>query len=174
MDYAYTLGATSAVLATTGRSGYMAIVSDLSQPAEKWRAGGVPFTAMLHVPHSAPGETFQPRPVIFPHRIDLEGAAFRSWLDQRTACAKGELYENPGPIQLSGPSADKKALTITCKFSYLHELEVLMANLAKLSSRCRPGCDPRTARVATTSLVTLNNILDELSVPPDAFETREK
>merc|ERR1719215_2324510 len=52
MDYAYTLGATSAVLAATGRNGYMAVVSDLSKPVTQWRAGGVPLTAMLSVPSS--------------------------------------------------------------------------------------------------------------------------
>ena len=103
MDYAYTLG--SAIL-TTERSGYTAIVSNLSQPADKWIAGGVPMTAMLHVPASSAGETFAPRPNIFPHRVDLEGAAFRGWLDQRAECAKSELYESPGPIRPSGPNAE--------------------------------------------------------------------
>merc|ERR1712048_797267 len=56
MDYAYSLGATAAVLATTDRSGYMAIVSNLAQPAEEWIAGGVPMTAMLKVPQSTAGE----------------------------------------------------------------------------------------------------------------------
>merc|ERR1712242_227515 len=32
------------------RNGYMAIVSNLSHPVSSWRAGGVPLTAMLHVP----------------------------------------------------------------------------------------------------------------------------
>jgi len=92
VDYAYTLGATSALLATTQRNGYMAIVSNLSQPASCWRAGGVPLTAMLNVPGTTAAETFQPRPSIFPHHIDLEGGAFRAWFDQRVACAKSELY----------------------------------------------------------------------------------
>merc|ERR1711920_305515 len=70
VDYAYTLGATSAVLATTERNGYMAIVSNLSQPVGNWLAGGVPLTAMLHVPSIA-AETTGSRPSIFPHRIDL-------------------------------------------------------------------------------------------------------
>jgi len=174
VDYAYTLGATSAVLATTERNGYMAIVSNLSQPVSKWRTGGVPLTAMLHVPATTASETFQPRPSIFPHRIDLEGGAFRSWSDQRIACAKFELYENPGPIQLSGSTADSPALTITSKFSYLRELDALTQHLAKVGKRCRPGCDPKTVRVATQSLAMLNTILDELSGPPDAVELHDR
>jgi len=174
VDYAYTLGATSAVLATTERNGYMAIVSNLSQPVSKWRAGGVPLTAMLHVPATTAGESFQPRPSIFPHRIDLEGGAFRSWADQRADCAKRELYENPGPIQLSGSVADTPALTITSKFSYLRELDTLTQHLQKVGKRCRPGCDPKTVRVATQSLAMLNTILDELSGPPDAVELHDR
>jgi len=171
MDYAYTLGATSAVLATTERNGYMAIVSNLSQPVGNWLAGGVPLTAMLHAPATGLGDA-SARPNIFPHRINLEGGPFRTWSEQRADCAKSELYENPGPIQLSGPSALAPSLTITSKFSYLRELDVLNQYLTKVGARCRPGCDPKTVRVATQSLSMLNTILDEMSGPPDAVEVR--
>lgn len=169
MDYAYALGATSAILATTERSGYMAIVSNLSQPAERWLAGGVPLTAMLDV-SSAAGDSLQLRPGILPRPVDLEGAAFRSWWEQRIPCARSELYENPGPIQFSGPTADTAALTITSKHSYVRELDSLNEALARLGKRCRPGADPKTVRVAEKTLVMLHNILDELSGPPDVVE----
>eukprot|EP00443_Scrippsiella_acuminata_P042352 CAMPEP_0115298380 /NCGR_PEP_ID=MMETSP0270-20121206/68231_1 /TAXON_ID=71861 /ORGANISM="Scrippsiella trochoidea, Strain CCMP3099" /LENGTH=1200 /DNA_ID=CAMNT_0002716061 /DNA_START=49 /DNA_END=3651 /DNA_ORIENTATION=- len=173
-DYAYTLGATSAVLAASGMSGYMAVVSDLSQPVQKWRAGGVPFTAILSVAGASAAGAFRPRPAIFPHRVDLEGAAFKSWCKEREDCAKFEMYENPGPIQLSGPSSGVVSTTIMSKFSYLRELEDLRKHMSALASRCRPGCDPRTVRVATQSLATLNSILDELAGPSEAIEQREK
>lgn len=164
-DYAYALGATSAVLACTGHTGYMAVVSDLSQPVRNWRVGGVPFAAMLQVPPHTPNESFRPRPAIFPRKVDLEGAAFRTWKEVREDCAKEELYENPGPMQLSGSSAGKVSTTIATRFSYLQELQRLTDLLAAVASRCRPGCDPRQVRVATQSLSTLNNILDELAGP---------
>lgn len=166
MDYAYALGATSAILATTERSGYMAIVSNLSQPPERWVAGGVPLTAMLSVSSTA-GDSLQMRPSILPRQVDLEGAAFRSWWEQRIQCAKSELYENPGPIQFSGPTADTAALTITSKHSYVRELDSLNEALARLGKRCRPGADPKAVRVADKTLKLLHNILDELSGPPD-------
>eukprot|EP00931_Biecheleriopsis_adriatica_P000701 TRINITY_DN1007_c0_g1_i1.p1 TRINITY_DN1007_c0_g1~~TRINITY_DN1007_c0_g1_i1.p1 ORF type:complete len:1195 (-),score=327.24 TRINITY_DN1007_c0_g1_i1:52-3636(-) len=164
-DYAYTLGGTAAVLAANGHNGYMAVASDLAQPVERWRVGGVPFTTMLQVPPSTPNETFRPRPVIFPQKVDLEGGAFRSWREIRTGCAKDELYENPGPIQLSGPSSGRVSKTIATRFSYLQELGRLQKHLELVSQRCRPGCDPRQVRVATQSLATLNTILDELAGP---------
>ncbi|CAE7629613.1 PFP-ALPHA1, partial [Symbiodinium pilosum] len=67
-DYAYALGGCAAILTSRGHNGYMAVVSDLAQPTERWHVGGVPFTAMLQVPPTMPKESFRPRPGIFPHK----------------------------------------------------------------------------------------------------------
>uniref|UniRef100_A0A7S0A7I1 Pyrophosphate--fructose 6-phosphate 1-phosphotransferase n=1 Tax=Pyrodinium bahamense TaxID=73915 RepID=A0A7S0A7I1_9DINO len=173
-DYAYSLGGAAAVLATTGRTGYMAVVSDLSRPVREWRVGGAPLTAMLRVNQApTPDEVRWPRPMLFAARVDLEGAAWRSWCQVREACARDELYENPGPIQFSGPSASIVSTTIATRFSYMLELERLRKHLDDVSSRCRPGCDPRLVRVATRSLATLNAILNELSEPLTAVPPSE-
>jgi len=172
-DYAYALGATSAVLAINGYSGYMALVSDLSQPPQDWRVGGAPLTAMLRVDHSPLQEVRWTRPTLFASRVDLHGPAWRQWCQVRAACAKDELYENPGPIQFTGPSASFVSTTIATKFSYMHELERLHLSIAEVSSRCRPGCDPRLVRVATQSLATLNGILNELSGPLQAVSVEK-
>jgi len=164
-DHAYALGGTAAVLAAHGYNGYMAVVSDLAQPVQRWRVGGVPFTAMIEVPLHQPNESFHGRPAIFPHRVDLEGGAFKQWRQVRAACAREELYENPGPIQLTGASAGRVSMTIANRFSYLQELARLRDNLEIVSERCRPGCDPRQVRIAAQSVATLNAILDELDGP---------
>jgi len=169
MDYAYTLGATSAILAASNLSGYMAVVSDLSQPVEDWRVGGVPLTAMLKVPAGSASGTFYPRPAIFPRRVDL-----KAWCAEREGCAKFEMYQNPGPIQLSGPSAGRIAASISGRFSYLQELERMRRHLSAIRMRCRPGCDPRSVRVATQTLATLQSVLDEFSAPGEEIEQREK
>eukprot|EP00930_Biecheleria_cincta_P068196 TRINITY_DN553_c0_g1_i1.p1 TRINITY_DN553_c0_g1~~TRINITY_DN553_c0_g1_i1.p1 ORF type:complete len:1199 (+),score=251.80 TRINITY_DN553_c0_g1_i1:54-3650(+) len=173
-NYAYTLGGVAALLAAHGHNGYMAVASDLSQACEDWRVGGVPFTAMLSVPPLSPHETFFPRPAILPNVVDLEGEAFKSWRDVRSACARDELYENPGPIQLSGPSASRVSMSITSRHSYLNELAKLQKHLAHVTERCRPGCDPKQVRIATRSLATLNDILDELSGPLAATPSGER
>eukprot|EP00933_Yihiella_yeosuensis_P032008 TRINITY_DN25596_c0_g1_i1.p1 TRINITY_DN25596_c0_g1~~TRINITY_DN25596_c0_g1_i1.p1 ORF type:complete len:1221 (+),score=283.79 TRINITY_DN25596_c0_g1_i1:53-3664(+) len=164
-DYAYALGGTAAILASSGANGYMAVVSDLSQPVQNWKVNGVPLTAMLQVPAASPNDEFSARPVIFPRKVELEGGAFKSWREIRSACAKEEMYENPGPIQLSGASAGRVSKTIATRFSYLQELGRLQKQLEEVSARCRPGCDPRDVRIALQSLSTLNNILDELAAP---------
>jgi diphosphate--fructose-6-phosphate 1-phosphotransferase len=164
-DYAYSVGGTAAALAASGSSGYMAVVSDLSKPTSEWKCGGVPFTAMMIVPPSLPNEAVRPRPAIFPTCVDLHGAAWKTWMQLRSECAREEMYENPGPIQFSGESAGAVSLTIKTKFSYLNELAILRANLAEIQAKCQPGCDPRKVRVASQSLATLNLILDELTGP---------
>lgn len=169
-DYAYTLGATSAVLAASGFSGYMAVVSDLSKPVQDWRVNGVPFTAMLGVPPSTLSTATQPRPIIFPRRIDLEGTAFQLWRKERCDCALEECYQSPGPIQLSGPNASRLATTIMTRSCYLCELETLRQHLDEVADMCRPGCDPRAARVASQSLATLKAILHELEGPVGTTE----
>jgi len=173
-DYSYALGATATLLAANGKSGYMAVVSDLSMPVQQWRVGGVPFSAMLHVPPSIPGEAYRSRPAIFPRRVDLEGGAFKSWVDMRQECEKLELYKNPGPIQFSGASAPKVSMTIASTFKYMDELRKLQANLETVTSMCRPGCDPRKVRVATRSLATLTEILNELTEPLNASPALER
>jgi len=164
-DYAYTLGATSVVLAAGGYNGYMAVASDLAKPVKEWRVGGVPFTAMLAVQASNLSSTSQPRPTIFPRRIDLEGPAFKQWCEDREVCTTEEWYQNPGPIQLSGENASHVCSTISTRFSYIRELDTLRQHLHDISDVCRPGCDPRTLRVATQTLATLNTVLRELTGP---------
>ncbi|CAE7894545.1 PFP-BETA2 [Symbiodinium microadriaticum] len=173
-DYAYALGGCAAILTSRGHNGYMAVVSDLAQPVERWHVGGVPFTAMLQVPPTMPKESFRPRPGIFPHKVELESGAFRKWKEVRASCAREELYENPGPIQLSGPSASRVTKTIATRFSYLQELKALQRHLDMLRERCRPGCDLRQVKVATQSLATLNSILDELAEPSSASPMLER
>lgn len=172
-DYAYTLGATGAVLAAQGLNGYMAVVSDLSRPVGQWRAEGVPFTAMLSVPASSASGAIRPRPLIFPHRVDLDGGAFKEWCEERALCMESEMYQNPGPIQLSGPSAGRLSHTIKTKPPYLRELEELRQQLDDVAARCRPGCDPRTVRIAKQSLSTLNKVVDELTGHANLVEQRE-
>lgn len=43
-----------------------------------------------------------PRPTITSYPVDVRGAAFRAWRAQSKACAVGDLYTNPGPVQFSG------------------------------------------------------------------------
>jgi hypothetical protein len=164
-DYAYALGATSVILAATEHSGYMAIASGLSKPVEEWCVGGAPLVAMMEVPPQLPHDHCRPQPCIIPRRADLDGAAFRKWKEISDECGQNEMYENPGPLQLSGPCAGRLSATIATRFGYLDELALLKNRISTIANKCRPGCDPRKVRVAAQSLTTLNSILDELEGP---------
>jgi len=159
-DYAYALGGTAVALSAGGHNGYMATVSDLAAAAEDWRAGGVPFTAMLKIP--APG-TGQSRPFIPSQRIGLNEAAFASWAELKAKCAISELFESPGPIQLAGPTANAITCTVASKFSYMREHKRLQKLIQEVTGKCRAGCDYRQIRVAAKSLDTLNEILNDMT-----------
>ena len=48
-DYCYSLGFTASVLISEGKTGYMASVRNLVEPADQWIAGGVPITMMMNM-----------------------------------------------------------------------------------------------------------------------------
>jgi len=174
-DYGYTLGGAAGFLAASRKSGYMAIASDLSRPVEEWHVGGVPFTAMIRADkHVSAQDVDLPRPSIPARPVDLDGAAFKAWQEMRPACARDELYENPGPIQMSGNTADRVAATITTRFNYLGGLSTLRGHIDTVSARCRPGCDPRLLRVANQSLSTLLAILSEIADPNSTVELQRQ
>ncbi len=100
-DYCYSIGITATWLIAGGKSGYMALVQNLTAPASEWQAGGVPITMMMNMEKRA-GKM---KPVIQKALVDLEGAPFKylaahrdEWADANTS------YIYPGPIQYYGPS----------------------------------------------------------------------
>jgi pyrophosphate--fructose-6-phosphate 1-phosphotransferase len=99
-DYCYSLGVTASVLAAEGKTGYMASVQNLTAPAEKWIAGGVPVTMMMNMErrHGAM------KPVIQKALVELDGAPFKYFASQRDKWAAGTHYVYPGPIQYFGPT----------------------------------------------------------------------
>jgi len=100
-DYCYSLGFTASMLIGSGKTGYMASVRNLTQPAEKWIASGVPVTMMMNMER----RHGQMKPVIQKALVSLDGAPFRYFAGQREAWARQTLFVYPGPIQYFGPSA---------------------------------------------------------------------
>lgn len=99
-DYCYSLGYTASVLIAEGKSGYMSSVRNLTLPADKWIAGGVPITMMMNMErrHGAM------KPVIQKALVLLDGAPFNALKRQRDDWAERSMYVYPGPIQYFGPS----------------------------------------------------------------------
>ena len=99
-DYCYALGITATYLITSGKTGYMALVRNLTASAAEWVAGGVPITMMMNMEKRA-GKM---KPVIQKALVELDGAPFKYFAAHRDSWAKTNQYIYPGPIQYYGPS----------------------------------------------------------------------
>ncbi len=99
-DYCYALGRTAACLISSGVTGYMSSVQNLTAPAEEWIAGGIPTTMMMNMErrHGAM------KPVIQKALVSLEGKPFQYFASQRDTWAIETAYVYPGAIQFYGPA----------------------------------------------------------------------
>ena len=109
-DYCYALGVSAANLIASGKTGYMAIVKNLSAPTDEWKAGGVPITMMMNMERRN-GEM---KPVIRKALVELDGAPFKEFAAHREEWARKTCYVNPGPIQYWGPAevCDRETMTL--------------------------------------------------------------
>ena len=109
-DYCYALGVSAAHLIANVKTGYMAIVKNLSASTDEWKAGGVPITMMMNMARRN-GEM---KPVIRKALVELDGAPFKKFAEKRDEWARQTCYVYPGPIQYWGPSevCDRETRTL--------------------------------------------------------------
>lgn len=109
-DYTYSLGYTAAMLIHSGVTGYMASVRNLTEPSDKWIAGGIPITMMMNMERRR-GEM---KPVIQKALVNLNGRPYLKFASMRETLALNTLYQYPGPIQYFGPSevCDRPTMTL--------------------------------------------------------------
>ena len=99
-DYCYSLGTSAVQLVVYGKTGYMAIVKNLTAGTDNWKAGGVPITMMMNM-EKRNGEM---KPVIRKALVELDGKPFKAFAAKRDEWAKNTEYVYPGPIQYWGPA----------------------------------------------------------------------
>ncbi|MBQ4508439.1 MAG: diphosphate--fructose-6-phosphate 1-phosphotransferase [Paludibacteraceae bacterium] len=100
-DYCYSLGQTAVQLIAAGKTGYMAVIRNLTAPAAEWIAGGVPITMMMNMER----RNGKMKPVIQKALVDLNGAPFRYLAEHRAEWADANTsYIYPGPVQYYGPA----------------------------------------------------------------------
>ncbi len=109
-DYTYALGYNAAMLINAGLTGYMSSVRNLTEPSEKWIAGGIPITMMMNMERRK-GEM---KPVIQKALVNLNGRPYLKFASMRETLALNTLYQYPGPIQYFGPSeiCDRPSMTL--------------------------------------------------------------
>ena len=99
-DYCYSLGYNAFMLIQYGFNGYLSKVSNLSNPAEEWVAGGMPITKMMNIERRH-GED---KPVIKKALVELDGKPFKYFEAHRDEWAVETAYVFPGAIQYYGPT----------------------------------------------------------------------
>jgi pyrophosphate--fructose-6-phosphate 1-phosphotransferase len=108
-DYCYSLGFSAFFLIASGLTGYISSVCNLAAPAEKWIAGGVPFTMLMNMEH----RKGKKKPVIRKSLVDLNGPPFKIFAALRDELALKTCFKYPGSIQYFGPHEICDATTIT-------------------------------------------------------------
>ena len=108
-DYCYSLGFTASVLIGAGKTGYMSSVRNTTAPADQWIAGGVPITQMMNM-EKRHGHM---KPVIQKALVELDGAPFKYFAENRDKWAIETSYLYPGPIQYWGPTEVCDRTTVT-------------------------------------------------------------
>lgn len=117
-DYCYSLGYNAFALINFGMTGYLSSVRNLTQPADKWIAGGVPLTMMMNM-EKRHGEM---KPVIQKALVRLDGPVFKQLQDNREDWAMNDRYLFPGAVQYFGPSSVCDITTVTLQLERSKEL----------------------------------------------------
>lgn len=108
-DYCYSLGFNAFCLIRAGLTGYMSAISNTTDQAKNWKAGGIPVTCMMNI-EKRHGEN---KPVIQKALVELDGRPFSQLKDNREQWLKEDCYIIPGAIQYWGPSSVCDATTVT-------------------------------------------------------------
>ncbi|KAJ9186276.1 hypothetical protein P3X46_001874 [Hevea brasiliensis] len=165
-DYAYVLGHICYHILAAGLNGYMATVTNLKNPVNKWRCGAAPITAMMTVKRWAqsPGATSIGKPAIHPAAVDLKGKAYELLRENAIKFLMDDLYRNPGPLQFEGPGADAKPLTLCVEDQdYMGRIKKLQDYLDKVRTIVKPGCSQEVLKAALSVMASVTDVLSAMS-----------
>lgn len=167
-DYAYVLGHICYHILAAGLNGYMATITNLKHPVNKWRCGAAPLTAMMTVKRYSrgPGATPIGKPAIHPSTVDLKGKVYESLRQKALSFLMDDLYRNPGPLQFEGPGADVKTYTLSVEDQdYMGRIKKLQEYLDKVKSIVKPGCSQDVLKAALSSMASVTEVLSVMSTP---------
>nr|AIE47261.1 pyrophosphate-dependent phosphofructokinase [Hevea brasiliensis] len=165
-DYAYVLGHICYHILVAGLNGYMATVTNLKNPVNKWRCSAAPITAMMTVKRWAqsPGATSIGKPAIHPAAVDLKGKAYELLRENAIKFLMDDLYRNPGPLQFEGPGADAKPLTLCVEDQdYMGRIKKLQDYLDKVRTIVKPGCSQEVLKAALSVMASVTDVLSAMS-----------
>ena len=157
--YAYNLGHAAIALTTMGScvSGYVATVNNLRGGVANWQVSAVPITAFLE---TGGHRSLHTRPEVPTSKVNLNSPSYQELEVNRKQWSTSDMYENPGPVQYSGPCSDTIPITLRLEsFDYLKDIEALQIALDDIREACRPGCEATVLHVATKNLEALKDII---------------
>ncbi|KAL5984988.1 hypothetical protein ACLOJK_038825 [Asimina triloba] len=151
-----------------GLNGYMATVTNLKNPVNKWKCGAAPMTAMMTVKRFSrgPKATSIGKPAIHPATVDLKGRAYELLRQDAAKFLLDDVYRNPGPIQFDGPGSDAKAVSLCIEDQdYMGRIKLLQDYLDKVRSIVKPGCSQDVLKAALSAMASVTDILSVMSAP---------
>ncbi|KAL3505528.1 hypothetical protein ACH5RR_035369 [Cinchona calisaya] len=173
-DYAYVLGHICYHILAAGLNGYMATVTNLKNPVNKWKCGAAPITAMMTVERygRGPGTLSLGKPALHPASVDLKGKAYELLRQNATKFLIDDVYRNPGPLQFDGPGADAKAVTLCVEDQdYMGRIKQLQEYLDKVRTIVKPGCSQDVLKAALSAMSSVTDILSVMSTPSNSGNT---
>lgn len=165
-DYAYVLGHICYHILSAGLNGYMATVTNLKNPVNKWKCGAAPITAMMTVRRWSRGPASTPvgKPAVHPASVDLKGKAYELLRHSGSSFLMDDIYRNPGPLQFEGPGADAKSITLCVEDQdYMGRIKLLQEYLDKVKNIVKPGCSQEVLKAALSSMASVTDVLTLLS-----------
>ncbi|XP_009777872.1 pyrophosphate--fructose 6-phosphate 1-phosphotransferase subunit alpha [Nicotiana sylvestris] len=167
-DYAYVLGHVCYHILAAGLNGYMATVTNLKNPVNKWHCGAAPISAMMTVKRygRGPGKASIGVPALHPATVDLKGKSYELLSQNATKFLLDDVYRNPGPLQFDGPGADAKAVTLCVEDQdYMGRIKKLQEYLDKVRTIVKPGCSQDVLKAALSAMASVTDILSVISSP---------
>ncbi|KAH9618275.1 hypothetical protein KSS87_004444 [Heliosperma pusillum] len=166
-DYAYVLGHICYHILAAGLNGYLATVTNLKNPVNKWKCGAAPLTAMMTVKRYSrgPAGTLSiGKPAINPATVDLKGKGYELLRQNATRFLMEDIYRNPGPLQFDGPGADAKAVSLCVEDQdYMGRIKQLQVYLDKVRNMVKPGCSQDVLKAALSAMSSVTEILSLMS-----------
>ena len=109
--YCYNLGLTAGSLILSGKTGYIASVSDLDKGGKPI---GIPLTGLLNIERRHGKDEF----VIEKALVKTDSEAFKYFAERRAEWAKADVFASSGPRQLWGPAAKQIPVTVALNRKY--------------------------------------------------------
>ncbi|PAN07888.1 hypothetical protein GQ55_1G363200 [Panicum hallii var. hallii] len=162
-DYAYVLGHVCYHIIAAGLNGYMATVTNLKSPVNKWRCGAAPISSMMTVKRwsRGPSATQIGKPAVHMASVDLKGKAFELLRQSSSSFLLEDIYRNPGPLQFEGPGADSKPISLCVEDQdYMGRIKKLQEYLEKVKSIVKPGCSQDVLKAALSAMASVTETLN--------------